>query len=887
MSRNNQKGFLLAESLIVATFVLSLLIFLFVQFKNLSTSYDAGFKYNSVEGLYALDNVKTYLKENASDNKKVSDSLKAQTKPYLYIYKSGDATCNDNIGLRGTGYCKTLMEEQNIKSIIFTRANVTEGDNSTSLKKWLKNTNLNEEESNIFSENMKDFILRVNVKEINHTYRLIAEFNDGSFATFNVGDENWSSSKYNDPDYVDPSYNVGAAAASCFTTSSVDGGVSITGYTCTSNKTPKIPSEINSKRVVAIGTNAFKDKAITAVTIPPGVRTIENYAFYNNSLTSINIPVSVLKIGQHAFGSNRLTGNLIIPDSVSIIGDGAFANNQLTSVKIGITVNSIGGSAFLNNQLTSVIFNDYLYSIGNSAFASNKLTKIDLPEGVTSIGDGAFYNNQIREVVIPGSVTTIGNTAFKETTVWEKDGIDIEGDNPYRFNGRWTEIGWPITSIPWVQTYNTTGLQTFEVPLDGYYRIDLWGAQGGGSFDAGANKARTNGGKGAYTSGIVKLEAGKKLFIHVGAKGNDGNSGSNALKGNNGGGSASHGNESSTTEAIFKAAAGGGGDATDVRYGADNLASRIMVAAGGGGSVHTTDGGAGGDLWAPNSPLNKDSITGGAKQSGGASFGNGGNGSGTGAGYGVPGGGGGYYGGTTSSAKSFGGSSFISGYAGSNAINSGGSHVNNIKHYSNLYFTQTKMANGLASMPATDLTGTETGHAGNGYARITYLGNDKPTTSKLLTKVRYVKDCIQGNTSNDGNHWLEIQAIADGTNVAKGKTVTGLNGNTTASAPSNAGYAFSHATDGVFDKFDGYSGWAYMDPNKTVSQCLVIDLGKEYDLEEIAVWRYFNSTLYAKDDRIYKNHKVSVASTDKTYRDIYYKSGTSGPNESPNGIHIK
>jgi len=85
MSRDNQKGFLLAESLIVATFVLSLLIFLFVQFKNLSTSYDSGFKYNSVEGLYALDNVKTYLKENASDDKKISSSLAAQSKPYLTI----------------------------------------------------------------------------------------------------------------------------------------------------------------------------------------------------------------------------------------------------------------------------------------------------------------------------------------------------------------------------------------------------------------------------------------------------------------------------------------------------------------------------------------------------------------------------------------------------------------------------------------------------------------------------------------------------------------------------------------------------------------------------------------------------------------------------------
>ena len=35
----NNKGFLLAESLVVSTFVLTVLIFLFVQYQNLMTTY--------------------------------------------------------------------------------------------------------------------------------------------------------------------------------------------------------------------------------------------------------------------------------------------------------------------------------------------------------------------------------------------------------------------------------------------------------------------------------------------------------------------------------------------------------------------------------------------------------------------------------------------------------------------------------------------------------------------------------------------------------------------------------------------------------------------------------------------------------------------------------
>ena len=70
-----------------------------------------------------------------------------------------------------------------------------------------------------------------------------------------------------------------------------------------------------------------------------------------------------------------------------------------------------------------------------------------------------------------------------------------------------------------------------------------------------------------------------------------------------------------------------------------------------------------------------------------------------------------------------GGSSFIAGHSGCNAITGTSTasdiiHTNQANHYSGLVFTSTVMKSGTESM--TSPTGTtETGHAGNGYARIT------------------------------------------------------------------------------------------------------------------------------------------------------------------------
>ena len=287
-----------------------------------------------------------------------------------------------------------------------------------------------------------------------------------------------------------------------------------------------------------------------------------------------------------------------------------------------------------------------------------------------------------------------------------------------------------------VDDYSFTGeYQTFVAPKNGKYLVELWGAQGG-----------SNGGKGAYTKGLLRLEADEKVYVYVGQQPTA------ATGGWNGGGSSSTGN--------------GGGGATDVRLktGAsktetDNsasLASRIMVAGGGGAGNYASAGGTLRGLSVSGSYHG----TGGTQVSGGiggastsylsasnGSFGKGGdagtNGSaGTGGGAGYYGGGGGVKSDGNATGYGAGGSSYIAGYPGTVAVTAeddlnpkevdgaqcatGNENSECSAHYSGKTFEEATMIAGTSEMPKHDGTeDTMTGNTGNGYARITFVDLNK------------------------------------------------------------------------------------------------------------------------------------------------------------------
>ncbi len=319
-----------------------------------------------------------------------------------------------------------------------------------------------------------------------------------------------------------------------------------------------------------------------------------------------------------------------------------------------------------------------------------------------------------------------------------------------------------ITYAANINEFKTAGMHTFTAPKSGTYSFEAWGASGGGN-DPNSTSIGSRGGKGGYTYGEIHLNAGETVYVYVGGQGGLAQNVSPA--GWNGGGSAAYSGNPT----------GAGGGATDFRLISgtwDNitgLRSRIMVAGGGGGADDTgtasgtyngandeSGGHAGGLVGFSAETMGIPSYSGfGIQTSGGVAktngfsggFGFGGEHTGAGADYG--GGGGGYYGGASGGGThqgGGGGSSFISGFSGARAVNADGTHRADSTHYSGKVFTNMIMRAGNETMPK-PTGGTEVGHVGNGYAKITYMVT-KPEGSEIRQTILDNVDLIPSYLPN-------------------------------------------------------------------------------------------------------------------------------------------
>lgn len=252
----------------------------------------------------------------------------------------------------------------------------------------------------------------------------------------------------------------------------------------------------------------------------------------------------------------------------------------------------------------------------------------------------------------------------------------------------------------------TGAVKNYTTVCRGKHTLTVWGAQGG-----------NNGGKGGYSTGVVNLNENMKLYIYVGGQGSTGSSG-----GFNGGGTTG------------TASGGSGGGASDIRIGTDSLYARVIVAGGGGGKGQDScaAGGVGGGTTGGGSANQNNCGTqagGGTQTAGGAkgiysgtygantgAFGKGGNASS--GNYVGGGGGGGWYGGGAGATAGWsngggGGSGYV--YTSSTAS----SCPSGCKLTSSYYLTNASTTAGSSSFTGTSGS-SETGHSGNGYARIVY-----------------------------------------------------------------------------------------------------------------------------------------------------------------------
>lgn len=204
----------------------------------------------------------------------------------------------------------------------------------------------------------------------------------------------------------------------------------ITGYNGT-NTEITIPAEIDSKTVIKIGDNAFKDnKNLASVTISEGIEDIGASAFENcTSLAAITLPTTITHIGKNAIYNTAYYNNQdnwklkrVTVDTDINIGSGTQETipwedilaptlqylylgtalieceySGIYRIKEGTTV--IADYALAKSEdATSIGFPQSLLAIGKHAFdGCISLENFDIPENVeidsTSLYNTGFYNN--------------------------------------------------------------------------------------------------------------------------------------------------------------------------------------------------------------------------------------------------------------------------------------------------------------------------------------------------------------------------------------------------------------------------------------------------------------------------------------------------------------
>jgi hypothetical protein len=172
--------------------------------------------------------------------------------------------------------------------------------------------------------------------------------------------------------------------------------------------------------VTEIGPFAFYwCNALTEITLPANLTTIEEHAFYESGITQITVPAGVKEIGKFAFYSCDSLETVTFLGPTTSIRDQAFIGcDKLTTVTFPNTAGPKGRiekQAFYGcPMLRSINIPEGVYSIGDYAFSDCvALEQLTLPSTLKYIERDAFDDcNSLRSVTIPAAVTSFKYAPF-------------------------------------------------------------------------------------------------------------------------------------------------------------------------------------------------------------------------------------------------------------------------------------------------------------------------------------------------------------------------------------------------------------------------------------------------------------------------------------------
>ncbi len=192
-----------------------------------------------------------------------------------------------------------------------------------------------------------------------------------------------------------------------------------------------------------IGAYAFRNTALTTITIPNGVENIGVGAFDGTEIVTYNGANNGYTVADGAIISgNTLISYLgnatsyTIPENVTIIAPNAFAKCKLTSLTLPATITQIGEGAFRDSELAEINILCNLSEIPAYAFYNTQITSLTLPSSVTEVRDYAFANTPITSFSFnPSYGATFGSYVFAGCkqlgTISINDNISVMGDRTF------------------------------------------------------------------------------------------------------------------------------------------------------------------------------------------------------------------------------------------------------------------------------------------------------------------------------------------------------------------------------------------------------------------------------------------------------------------------
>jgi len=152
------------------------------------------------------------------------------------------------------------------------------------------------------------------------------------------------------------------------------------------------------------------------VVVPDCVRRIGSMAFKDKYLTGITLPNGLRQIDESAFAEGLRAGCVVdLPLGLTHIGNKAFYRCGIKSISLPESLEYIGENAFVGCNIREVTIPGMVKKVMKKTFASCiQLRKVIFSPGVEALGQAVFFNCPLLETaVVPASLTDIAPDAFQ------------------------------------------------------------------------------------------------------------------------------------------------------------------------------------------------------------------------------------------------------------------------------------------------------------------------------------------------------------------------------------------------------------------------------------------------------------------------------------------